>query len=114
MSEPVAKVAWVRDPELNFMALVILDEASGDTIEVQRSIEFDEQDVRLGLDTYCLVRGDASHYGGLLNYEVTDQRLCLLLSAEAAATLQLSELIEIEIDERSAALLRTHLPELLR
>lgn len=61
----MATVGWVKDEELNYCAIVIRDEASGDTIEVKRSLETDAQDAELGMDTYCVIRGGAIHYGGL-------------------------------------------------
>lgn len=49
----------------------------------------DEQDVDLGMDTYCLVvePGQATYYGGVRECELVDDRLRLLLTEEAAATL---------------------------
>ena len=50
------QVVWDENAEGNYRALVFLDEASGDTFEVQCAIGWDEQDHELGEDTYCLVR----------------------------------------------------------
>lgn len=59
------RVAWVEEPDLNYSMLAFEDEASGDFFAVQRAFTFDDQDRQLGMDTYCLVRGGATHYGGL-------------------------------------------------
>lgn len=55
------RVGWVEDTDLNFAALVIHDTDSDDTLEVQRTLVPDEQDKRLGMDIYCLVRGEATY-----------------------------------------------------
>lgn len=109
----MAQIGWIHEDEGNDAAVVIVDEASGDTIEIQRSLAFDEQDVALGMDTYCLVRGGAAHYGGLARYVVSDGSLELYLSTTAAADLELPEVVEIPIDPHGAELLRLRLPFLL-
>src|SRR5262245_27234887 len=49
----------------------------------------DEQEVDLGMDTYCLVvdPGQATVYGGVLECELTVDRLRLLLTGETAREL---------------------------
>lgn len=49
----------------------------------------DEQEVDLGMDTYCLVvdPGQATHYGGVRECELDGARLRLMLTEDAAATL---------------------------
>lgn len=49
----------------------------------------DEQEIALGMDTYCLVvdPGQATHYGGVRECEVAGTRLRLVLTEDAAATL---------------------------
>ena len=106
-------VHWVDEPESNFVALLVVDEESGDTIEVQRAYEFDEQDRELGMDTYCLVRGGANYYGGLIAYELSDLSLSLSLTEGAAEVLELPESFEIPLDPASIALLRLRLPGLV-
>ncbi len=46
----MAEIAYLHD-ELNFEGLGILDEKSADTVEIQRRLEFNAQDVLLGTDT---------------------------------------------------------------
>ncbi|MFC8616518.1 Imm10 family immunity protein [Micromonospora purpureochromogenes] len=52
----------------------------------------DQQELDLGWDTYCLVvdPGQATHYGGVIECEVTDMRLRLKLTPEAARDLGMS------------------------
>src|SRR5215831_6783242 len=49
----------------------------------------DPQEIRLGLDTYCLVvdPGQATHYGGVRECQLDGGRLRLALSREAAESL---------------------------
>jgi hypothetical protein len=55
----VHEVNYSYEPDLNTETLAIRGEWAGDEgwvgLMVQRSLEFDEQDKRLGQDTYCLV-----------------------------------------------------------
>jgi hypothetical protein len=104
----------MRDPDLNFEALVILDEPSGDTLEIQRSLVFDEQDTAAGMDTYCLVRNaGATHYGGVESWSVQDGMLALSLSDESAAALELPARLEISVSAADEELLRERLVRLV-
>lgn len=107
-----ARVGFVRDADVGYAALVILDEESGDTIGIQRSLAFDEQDRALGMDTYCVTRGGASHYGGLVTWRLAHGVLALTLSS-AAAALELPGEISISVDEEGAPLIVEHLAEML-
>ena len=88
------------------------DEGAGDSIEIQRALTFDAQDVAQGMDTYCVVRGGASHYGGIVSWVVHSNVLALELSEAAASTLDLPAAVSIPIDDLGADLLRQHLPRL--
>ncbi|MEU4715011.1 Imm10 family immunity protein [Micromonospora purpureochromogenes] len=52
----------------------------------------DQQEIDLGMDTYCLVvdPGQATHYGGVIECEVTETRLRLELTPDAARDLGVS------------------------
>src|ERR687895_263749 len=62
-------------------------------------IEFDEdeyededpEDIDDGMDTYCLVvdPGQATHYGGVIECEITGNELRLVLTEDAASTLDM-------------------------
>jgi hypothetical protein len=109
-----ARLGYVRDVDLNFEALVILDEPSGDTLEIQRSLSFDEQDTAAGMDTYCLVvSAGATHYGGVESWAVRDGMLTLSLSEAAAAVLELPADVDISVRAADEAPLRDHLARLV-
>ena len=110
----MALVGWIEQPDLNYAAIVIADEDSGDTLEIQRSLVFDGQDVSLAMDTYCLVRSGAAHYGGVEFYEIGDSFVEFSLSSEAAEALELPSSFQIPGDAEGAAILRRRLPGLLR
>ncbi len=108
------RVGFTRDSEDNYEALVLLDEESGDTIEFQRSLALDPQDVALAMDTYAIVRGGAAvHYGGLVGFEIQGYVLALELSAAAADALALDPLVELVVDEAAASLIERHLPRIV-
>lgn len=51
--------------------------------------EEDEQEVDLGMDSYCLVvdPGQATYYGGIVECEITGNELSLVMTEDAASTL---------------------------
>jgi hypothetical protein len=110
----MARVGYLRDDDLNVEMVVIADESTGDTIEIQRAFTFDAQDVASGMDSHCVVRGEASHYGGIVRWAVDSNMLALELSEAAATVLALPNPLSIPIDDSGADLLRKHLPELCR
>ena len=70
-------VAFERDDELNAQYLVLAERADGSSrrLEVQKSLRFDQQDLSLGMDTYCLVTEEpATHYGGVLDWRIRGGR----------------------------------------
>jgi hypothetical protein len=69
----------------------------------------DEQEVELGMDTYCLVvdPGQATHYGGVRECAVRDRELRLVLKQDAAAALGLP------VEQRFVLDLPAHQLELL-
>lgn len=105
-------VAFVHDEELNFEGLLLRDRGSDDTFEIQRSIEFDEQDVALGMDTYCLVWHGATHYGGIVEWATDGNSFTVHLSNDAQAELGLPPLLAFSLDAESVAVVRRHLPTL--
>lgn len=108
--ETTAQIGHTRKPDLNLETPVILDEPSVDTLEVQRSLLFDEWDMAAGMNTYCLVRSTgATHYGGVESWAVRDGMLTLNLSEEAATVLQLPADVAIPVRSVDEAPLREHL-----
>jgi hypothetical protein len=104
---------YVRDEALNFEAVAIVDEGSTDSFLVQRALVFDNQDPRLGMDTYCVVRNGRSHYGGVLASCLTGRVLALTLDPTAASDLELRTELELELTVESVADVMEHLPRLL-
>ena len=93
----MARIGYTRNDDLKYEAVVILDEVSGDSMEFQRAFAFDDQDRESGMDTYCLVRGDATHYGGLASWSLAGDVLRLRLDQLAAAALELPRVVEIPV-----------------
>lgn len=93
--------AFERLEELNAIVLVLAEnlDGSGSRIEFQRSIETDEKDAILGMDTYCVCLGSGeAHYGGLDAWSVADCQLHLRFDARAARALRLETLCRIPFD----------------
>jgi Immunity protein 10 len=63
----------------------------GDHVEFQRAEHFDEQDVRLGWSTYCIIThgGDDTHYGGALSWGMNGRMVVIRLDEEASANLEI-------------------------
>ena len=109
-----ASVGYLRDETLNFEALTLHDGASDDVLAIQRALHFDDQDIALGMGTYCLVRGGLTHYGGVLNWKLTRGTLTLALDLEAARVLQLPDEVSLLISPDGLPFLEDHLERLLR
>jgi hypothetical protein len=77
----------------------------------------DEQEISLGMDTYCLVvdPGQATCYGGVLECEVGDAALFLRLTEDAAGNLGVpTELrFALDLDAEKLAMLRRGLTRVL-
>ena len=60
----------------------------------------DPQEIRLGMDTYCLVvdPGQATHYGGVRECELDGGRLRLTLTQEAAGSLGMPADVTFALD----------------
>lgn len=109
----VITVSSTRSIEDNYEAIVLLDVESGDTIEFQRSLAHNPQDVALGQDTYAIVRGGAAvHYGGLVRFTMQGDVLALELTPDAAAVLELPRLVELAVDD-AASIIEQHLPRIV-
>jgi hypothetical protein len=83
-------VAFRLDDALDAEYLVLAErpDGSGRTLEVQRGLTESEDDVDLGMDTYCLViDGGPTHYGGVQGWAASDGTLSLQLTADGTAAL---------------------------
>lgn len=102
-------VATVRDDELNAFIVVLAEErdGSGDGVELQIALSFDEQDVSLGMDTHCLVlESGATQYGCIRLCTLDGSTLIFDLHAASAAKLGISEQLTVELEVDVDALQR--------
>jgi len=94
--------------DLNSFIVFLYENAdgTGEHIEFQRSLVFDEQDAEHGMDTYCIATGEgASHYGGLVWWSVCDKTLILQIDPRAAAVLGVDQDLHISLEiERTTVL----------
>jgi hypothetical protein len=69
---------------------------------LQRALEFDEQDVQLRMNTYCLTNhAQATVYGGVERYCFVDHGMALELRGDAATALGLSTQVVVDIIGRA-------------
>ena len=81
------RAGYVIDDQLGYEAVVFEDDLSGDGLSVQRTLEPDEQDVALGMDTYCVCLSSGSAvYGGVEAWSVLDGVITVSLSDDAELT----------------------------
>jgi len=106
MTLRVRAATAIQLDELNTFAVIMAEETdgSGNRIELQRALEFDERDYALGQDTYCTYLDDgACEYGGIRKCVLNHNELLLEFSAETALTLGLDEqvVVQLEVDPKS-------------
>jgi hypothetical protein len=67
---------------------------------LQRAFEFDEQDKKLGMDTYYVELDDhsCSAYGGIRSAALSRRQIVLRFESDAAAQLNVEEVLEITFD----------------
>jgi len=102
--------------DINTFLIALADRADspGHYLELQRSIEEDEQDAALGMDTYCIVTASgATHYGGIISCILSDDSLELEFSEAAEAKLGIKGYkISLALSTSDKALLRSGLQKL--
>lgn len=75
------------------------EDGSGFVLLIQRTLyEPDEQDILLGFDTYCLVAGGRTHYGGIVRAEREGNLLRLDVSSKAARVLEVPANLEVHLE----------------
>jgi len=88
MTEFRASVVAARELEhFNAFVLVLaeLPDGKGHRLEIQKALVVDDQDRKLGHDTYCLsVESGATHYGGIEHSVLTANRFEFVLDEAAA------------------------------
>ena len=93
--------------DLNAYVLILYErlDGSGERIELQRALSFDEQDRTLGMDTYCVcVASGATHYGGVRSWDLSGNRLAFEFSVPAAAALGIEANLSVELPDSSEAI----------
>jgi len=104
------------DPALNTLSVVLAERVDrvGRRLELQTALAFDEQDRRLGQDTYCLsVENGATCYGGVSLWRLTAGSLEVQLDARAEGALGVEGGFLIHVAPESVAVLREALPRVL-
>jgi Immunity protein 10 len=83
-------------------------DGKGQSILFQRAVSFDEQDVKLGQDTYCIVTdpGQWAHYGGALSWGLRDRMLVIRVEVGGGYRLDLHELDDDSVKRLDAGLTR--------
>ncbi len=97
----VRRVGRLIDKDINTDSLVLAeseDGVSGRWLELQRTLEPDEQDRDLGLDTYCLVNEvGATVYGGVARWSLKERVLVLELDDRSASVLRVRSGFELTL-----------------
>ncbi|MCT9931689.1 Imm10 family immunity protein [Planotetraspora sp. A-T 1434] len=107
-----------RDDDPGLVVLGMAEDANGTgtvLLFMMSTEEADEQEIRLGMDTYCVVRDQATTYGGVSACNLASRRLTLHFTQEAAEALDVEPILQIElqVDDDAVELLRTSLREIL-
>jgi hypothetical protein len=107
MTLRVRAATAVQLDDLNTFAVIMAEEpdGSGNRLELQRALEFDDQDLALGQDTYCTYLHDgACEYGGIRKCVLNLNELLLEFSPETALTLGLDQQVVFWLDVDLASL----------
>jgi len=107
-------VAAVELPELETFAVVLAEEPDGgERLELQKALVFDEQDPRLGMNTYCLSTDTGTVYGGVVSWTLTGNSLELRLDARAAAALGVDGGFQVDLPPEHLRMLHEGLERVL-
>ncbi|MEV4539324.1 Imm10 family immunity protein [Asanoa sp. NPDC049518] len=116
--EFIARVAGVDDEYCLVAAVAEWEDGTGRALMFQAGEEPpDEQDVKLGMDTYCVVTEDqGTAYGCVREVSIEGDRLRVVVSDEALADLGLDQgVIEVQlaVPPESVEVLREYLGHIL-
>lgn len=111
-------VSALEMPDLNSFAVVLAEQYDGGGVrlEIQRALEFDDQDKQLGQDTYCMcTEQGAVCYGGIASWSLAGNELKIVLDARAATALGVKGgfLIELDVNTDTREQLRHGLQRVL-
>ncbi|MGN9841487.1 Imm10 family immunity protein [Nonomuraea sp. H19] len=114
----VRAVGWDDDSETVAFGLAEYEDGTGKALIFMMSAEEpDEQEIGLGMDTYCIVREDQSGttYGGVTHCDLAYGRLTLHFTEKAAHELGVEPVlrIDLQVDDDSVELLRDSLRAIL-
>lgn len=100
----VRDAAHMLDRELKMDVLVLAEHAGGfdgRRLEVQRAIDYDEEDHRLGLDSPCIVtESGATAYGAIASWRLEGHTLHVTLTPPGSDTLNVDDGYELELDRK--------------
>ena len=116
--EFVAHVAGVDDEYALVAAVSERDDGTGRTLMFQAGHELpDEQDVRLGMDTHCLVtETQGVAYGCVRELTIDGDRMRVIIDPDALVDLGLDDAeirVQLAVEEQSAAVLRQYLVRIM-
>jgi Immunity protein 10 len=97
----IRRAAYARlDSDVETVTMAEEPDGDGFWLSLQASLSpYDEQDRRLGMDTYCLTTSDGSTaYGGIAGFAFGDGWMDLELDAEAADDLGLPRSLRIALE----------------
>ncbi|XSG77256.1 Imm10 family immunity protein [Herpetosiphon llansteffanensis] len=109
-------IDWIDD---DILAIVFADdpEEPDDYLELQRSFaEPDEQDIALGMDTYCIsTAAGATTYGGITSFVIRGNQCTIDLAASAAAEIGIAQYqIELNLTADDRPMLYEHIRQLFQ
>ncbi len=116
--EFVARVAGVDDEYCLVAAVAERDDGTGRALIFQADLEPpDEQEIGLGMDTYCLVtEGHGTAYGCVCELTIDGDRMNVVLSPDALADLDLDDAtiqVELAVEAHAVEVLRDYLGRIL-
>ena len=94
-------VAAERLDDLQCVVVVFAENSngSGERLELQRALAFDEQDRSLGMDKYCIcLTGGQTAYGGIRSVHLTANLLSLEFAHATADLLGIDDMVRIEFE----------------
>lgn len=94
-------VSAVELPDIETFVVVLAErrDGSGCRLEIQRALSFDEQDRKLGQDTYSLsTERGGTFYGGIASWTLTGDTLVIVLEKKAAQVLEVDGGFVIHFD----------------
>lgn len=110
------EVTEIIEDQVIVVALSEEQDGTGRVLLFQRALAFDEQDVAMGMDTYCLSDEEGTAvYGGVTSCILAQDVLTLRLAPEAAATLAMGSpcRLHLHVDPSAIGQLREGLRRVL-